>query len=125
MVEFVNPGKEKWDFARKYRIVVRTVVHLRRKSIIVPKDYSKYQQDVISRYYENLDVIMLGKLQELVTELYLADNRNKQDRLWDRAHKAMVKLKIKPAIVEHIMKTRSTTILAKNVADWLKSATGK
>ena len=114
-----------WDFARKYRIVVRTVVHLRRKSIIVPKDYSKYQQDVISRYYENLDVIMLGKLQELVTELYLADSRNKQDRLWDRAHKAMVKLKIKPAIVEHIMKTRSTTILAKNVADWLKSATGK
>jgi hypothetical protein len=121
LLEFANPGKEKWDFARKYRIVVKRVVHLRRKSIIVPKDYSKYQQDVISRYYENLDVIMLGKLQELVTELYLADSAVKQKRLWDRAHKAMVKLKIKPAIVEHIMKTRSTTVLAKNVENWLKA----
>ncbi len=110
-----------WEFARKYRIVVKRVVHLRRKGIIVPKDYSKYQQDVISRYYENLDVIMLGKLQELVTDLYLADSAVKQKRLWDRVHKAMVKLKIKPAIVEHIMKTRSTTVLAKNVENWLKA----
>ena len=122
LLEFANPGKEKWEFARKYRIVVRRIVHLRRKSIIVPKDYSKYQQDVISRYYENLDVIMLGKLQELVTDLYLADSLSKQDRLWDRAHKAMLKLKIKPAIIEHIMKTRSTTVLAKNVEDWLKES---
>ena len=125
LLEFGNLGNKRWEFARKYRIVVKRVVHLKRKGLIVPKDYSKYQQDVISRYYENLDVIMLGKLQELVTELYLADSRNKQDRLWDRAHKAMVKLKIKPAIVEHIMKIRSTTVLARNVADWLKSATGK
>jgi hypothetical protein len=93
---------------------------LGRKGKVVPKNYSKYQQDVISRYYQNLDVIMLGKLQELVTELYLADSQNKKDRLWDRAHKAMVKLKIKPAIIEHIMKTRSTTVLAKNVEKWLK-----
>jgi hypothetical protein len=85
------------------------------------KEYSKYQQDVISGYYNNLDAIMLAKLQELVTELYLADSTVKQKRLWDRAHKAMVKLKIKPAIVEHIMKTQSTTVLAKNVEDWLKA----
>jgi len=89
------------------------------------KEYSSYQQDVISRYYDNLDVIMLGKLQEMVTELYLADSEARQNRLWDRAHKAMVKLRIKPAIVEHIMKTRSVTVLAKNVADWLKSTKGR
>ena len=85
------------------------------------KDYSNYQREVLSRYYDNLDVIMLTKLQELVTELYLAYSAVKQKRLWDRAHKAMVKLKIKPAIVEHIMKTRSTTVLAKNVENWLKA----
>lgn len=67
---------------------------------------------------------MLAKLQELVTELYLADSDDKKNRLWDRAHKAMLKLKIKPAIVEHIMKTRSVTVLAKNVEDWLKSTKG-
>ncbi len=89
------------------------------------KDYSNYQRDVISRYYENLDAIMLGKLQELVTELYLADSKAKQDRLWDRAGKALAKLKISPAIIKHIMETRNVEILAKNVEDWLKSAAGR
>ena len=86
------------------------------------KEYTSYQRDVISGYYDNLDAIMLTKLQELVTELYLTDSPAKQKRLWDRVNKAMVKLKVKPAIIKHIMKTRSVTVLAKNVADWLKSA---
>jgi len=89
------------------------------------KEYTSYQKDVISRYYSNLDAITLTKLQELVTELYLADSSTKQNRLWDRANKAMVKLKIKPAVVEHIMKTRNVEVLAKNVEDWLKSAAGR
>ncbi len=85
------------------------------------KEYSSYQRDVISRYYANLDTILLGKLQELVTELYLAEGKPKQEKLWEKTHKAMVKLKIKPAVIEHIMKKRSVTILAKNVEDWLKA----
>ncbi|MCK4960398.1 MAG: hypothetical protein KAT00_13380 [Planctomycetes bacterium] len=85
------------------------------------KDYSTYQQNVISRYYDNLDTIMLGKLQELVTDLYLADSKTKKDRLWERAHKAMIKLKIRPAIIEHIMAKRDVTVLAKNIEDWLKT----
>ena len=60
------------------------------------KQYSGYQQDVISRYYENLDTIMLGKLQEIVTDLYLAETEAKEKRLWERVDKAMQKLKIKP-----------------------------
>ena len=36
---------------------------------------SIYQKEVISRYYENLDTIMLGKLGELVTDLYLAEGK--------------------------------------------------
>ncbi len=84
--------------------------------------YSKYQQDVISRYYDNLDVIMLGKIQELVTELYLADSEAKQKRLWERAGKAMKKLKVKPNIIEHIMSKKDVTILAKNLEDWLKES---
>ena len=97
---------------------------LKRLYLMSKKEYTNYQKSVISRYYDNLDAIMLTKLQELVTELYLADSDDKKDRLWDRAHKAMLKLKIKPAIVEHIMKTRSVTVLAKNVEDWLKSTKG-
>ena len=84
------------------------------------KEYSSYQNKVISRYYDNLDTIMLGRLQELVTDLYLAETKAKKKQLWERVHKALVKLKIKPAIVKHIMDKKSVTILAKNLEDWLK-----
>ncbi|MHC4691979.1 MAG: hypothetical protein ACYS67_04495 [Planctomycetota bacterium] len=79
---------------------------------------STYQNEVISRYYDNLDTIMLQKLGELVTELYLADTAAKKERLWQRAHKAMTKLKIPPAIINHIMQKRDVQILAKNLQDW-------
>ena len=83
------------------------------------KEYSQYQKTVISGYYNNLDTIMLGKLSELVSELYLADTQAKRDRLWDRAHKAMLNLKIPPTIVDHIMQKKDVQVLAKNLQDWL------
>lgn len=83
-------------------------------------DYSEHQKAVISGYYDNLDTIMLQKLGELVTELYLADTHVRQNRLWQRAHKAMLKLKVPPAIIDHIIKERNVEILAKNLQDWLK-----
>jgi hypothetical protein len=83
------------------------------------KEYSQYQKSVISDYYGNLDTIMLGKLGELVTELYLADSQAKKDRLWQRVHKAMIKLKVPPAISEHIIEKQDVEILAKNLQDWL------
>lgn len=81
-------------------------------------EYSDYQKKVISDYYSNLDTIMLQKISELVTELYLADTDTKKDRLWQRVQKAMVKMKIPPAIIEHIMQRRDPVILAKNLQDW-------
>ena len=84
------------------------------------KDYSKFQQGVIDRYYDNLDSIMLQKLQELVTELYLAKDGPKEDKLWERVEKALVKLKIKDSIMQHIMRKRSVEVLAENLQDWLK-----
>jgi hypothetical protein len=80
---------------------------------------SDYQDRVITDYYDNLDSIMLAKLGELVTELYLADTEAKKNRLWQRAHKAMTNLKIRPAIIDHIMQKRDVEILAKNLKDWL------
>ena len=88
------------------------------------KERTNYQKNVISRYYENLDTIMLGKLQEMVTDLYLADTEVKKKRLWERVDKAMQKLKVKPNIYEHIMRKKDVTILARNLEDWLK-ASGK
>ena len=82
-------------------------------------DYSQYQKAVISGYYNNLDTIMLQKLGELVTELYLADTQAKQERLWQRARKAMINLKVPPAIIDHIMEKKDVEVLAKSLQDWL------
>jgi len=79
---------------------------------------SNYQNRVIADYYDNLDTIMLRKLGELVTELYLADTAARQNRLWQRAQKAMIRLKVPSPIIDHIMKKRSVEILAKNLQDW-------
>jgi hypothetical protein len=68
---------------------------------------------------------MLSKIGELVTELYLADTQAKQNRLWQRVHKAMVKLKVKPAIIDHIMQKKDVEILAKNLQDWLSDGKKK
>ena len=61
---------------------------------------------------------MLQKLSELVTELYLADKQTKKARLWERVQKAMIKLKVPPAIVDHIMQKKDVEILAKNLQGW-------
>ncbi len=66
----------------------------------------------------------MGKLSELVSELYLADTDTKRDQLWERAQKAMVNLKIPPAIISHIMTKKDVKILAKNLNEWLASPTG-
>jgi hypothetical protein len=87
------------------------------------KEYSSYQRDVISRYYDNLNAITLDRLQELVGQLYLADSKAKQARLWERTQKAMERLKIKPAIIEHIMNKKDVAVLAKNLEDWLDAQT--
>lgn len=88
------------------------------------KEYSAYQRDVISRYYDNLDSITLSRLQELVSQLYLAESEARQARLWERVRKAMVRLKVKPAIIEHIMGKKDVVVLAKNLEVWLEASKG-
>jgi hypothetical protein len=86
------------------------------------REYSEYQKNVVSNYYGNLDAIMLGKLSELVSELYLAETEAKRGRLWQRVHKAMLNLKIPPVIISHIIAKKDVQILAKNLNDWLARA---
>jgi hypothetical protein len=85
-------------------------------------DRSDYQKKVIERYYDQRDAIMLNRLQELVTELYLADSEKKRDQLWKRVRGAMENLGVKPGLVEHILSRRSPETLAENLKDWLRAA---
>ncbi len=86
------------------------------------KEYSAYQKDVISNYYKNLDAIKLTRLQEMVTELYLAESETKRAKLWEKVDNAMRKIEVPEPIRSHIMTKKDITILAKNIEQWLKKS---
>src|SRR3990170_1129728 len=85
-------------------------------------DYTRHQKKIIERYYDRRDEIMLAKLQEIVTELYLAETDAKRDQLWKRAEKAMKALKTPHSVVKHILAQAKPEVLAKNVRQWLQDA---
>lgn len=80
---------------------------------------SAYQDRVIRRYYENQDEIMLQRLGELVTDLYLAEGKAKV-RLWERAGAAMKNLKVPADRIEHILKSDNPTLLANLLQELMK-----
>ncbi|MEC8557274.1 MAG: hypothetical protein VXZ82_19905 [Planctomycetota bacterium] len=65
------------------------------------KNYSKYQQNVIRRYYENADNIGLQRAQELVTELYLAEGKKRQ-KVWDSLAKSLSKAGVPQKTIDHL-----------------------
>lgn len=75
------------------------------------ENYSRHQQGIIKRYYENIDQITLQKLSELVGDLYLADGM-KREKLWTSAQNLMEKMEIPTDRVSHIMKQRDPVLLA-------------
>jgi hypothetical protein len=83
------------------------------------REYSQYQKKIIAGYYKNLDSIALSKLQELVSELYLADSEKKRDRLWLKVKQNIDRLNVPPDIAAHIISSRDVQTLAKNLQDWL------
>ena len=85
-------------------------------------DYTRHQKKIIERYYDRRDEIMLAKLQEIVTELYLAETDAKRDQLWKRAEKAMKALKVPDRLSQHILSQAKPETLAKNVRQWLEDA---
>lgn len=85
------------------------------------KQFTGYQKKVIDDYYKNIDKIALAKLQDLVTEIYLAPTAEKKSRLWKQVAAALKKLQIKDAIAQHILKKQDPLLLAKNINDWLKN----
>jgi hypothetical protein len=79
-------------------------------------DYTRHQQGIIKRYYNNLDKIQTQRLSELVTELYLAEGK-KRDKLWESAVAAMQKLKVPQARIEHLLAKKDPALLAKLVQE--------
>ena len=80
------------------------------------KEYSKYQQNVIKRYYDNREAVSLQRLQELVTELYLAEGKARE-RQWKYITGALEKLGLKQDRIDHLRQQDDPKLLAKLVEE--------
>jgi len=81
------------------------------------RDLSRHQQSIVKRYYQNLDTIVATRLQEAVTDLYLADTDTKRAKLWNKVKTQLDKTPADPALVRQIVESGDTTRLAKLVND--------
>lgn len=85
------------------------------------REYSSSQRKIISRYYDNIDTIVITRLGEITTDMVLAlGDPKKLDRLWKRAEQALDKVKTsdgqKDPVIEKILASRDLEALGKLVA---------
>jgi hypothetical protein len=72
---------------------------------------SNYQDRVIRNYYQNRDDIMLQRLGELVTDLFLAEG-NAKTRIWKRVAEILEKLKVPKSQIQHLIQSDNPTLVA-------------
>ncbi|MBN2024703.1 MAG: hypothetical protein JW809_18135 [Pirellulales bacterium] len=72
---------------------------------------SNHQDRIIRNYYKNKDSIMIQRLGDLVSDLYLAEGKARE-RIWSRAAAAMEKLGVPAAQIQHLVDSDNPTLLA-------------
>jgi hypothetical protein len=72
---------------------------------------SSYQDRAIRNYYQNQDAIMMQRLGDLVTDLFLAEGKARA-RLWKRVAGALEKLKVPQQRIEHLVQSDNPTLVA-------------
>ena len=80
------------------------------------EDYTKHQQGIIKRYYQNIDQVAWQRLSELVGELYLASGK-KREKLWASAANFMQKLEVPQARIDKLLETKDVEALARLVKE--------
>lgn len=81
------------------------------------RDLSRHQQSIVKRYYNNLDTIVSTRLQEAVTELYLAESDRKRAGLWKKVRTQLDKTPADAGLVQQIVESGDIERLAKLVND--------
>ncbi len=62
---------------------------------------TKHQQSIVKRYYENLDTVLLQRVGEQVTDLYLAEGK-KRAKLWETISVSLAKLGVPASRIKHV-----------------------
>jgi len=77
-----------------------------------------YQERIVRDYYRNQDAIMLQRLGDLISELYLAQGKARQ-RLWRRAATALANLRVPAERIRHLVASDNPSLLANLVKELL------
>jgi hypothetical protein len=75
------------------------------------ENYSRYQQNIIKRFYNNRDDIAFQRAQELVTELYLSEGK-KRVKVWDSLAKNLEKLGVPADQIAHLRQQDKPELVA-------------
>lgn len=76
------------------------------------REYTRFQQGVIRRYYQHQDQLREQSLADLVSDLYLAGTEKKREALWARAQALLEALAVAPATVAAVVGARNVKALA-------------
>ncbi|MCL6503738.1 MAG: hypothetical protein K6T86_13730 [Pirellulales bacterium] len=75
-------------------------------------EHTPYQQSIIRNYYRNLDAVLLQRLGEQVSDLYLAQGKART-RLWERIRQNLLKLGVPESRVAHVVASDNPELLAR------------
>ena len=81
------------------------------------RDFSPYQKKIVDRYYEHKDTIVLNKLGELVSDLYLCTDSKQLSRHWEGVAKALAQLKVPESRIRRVCGMRKVELLAELVTE--------
>jgi hypothetical protein len=80
------------------------------------ENFSRAQQGIIKRYYQNIDSIQLQKLSELVGELYLCEGK-KLAKAWASIGALLTKMEIPQPRIDHILTQAKPELVANLVKE--------
>ncbi len=78
--------------------------------------YSKHQESIIKNYYQNREAIAFQRVQESLTELYLAEGK-KRLQCWKRVVGHLEKLGVPTAQIDHFVAKDQPALVAKLLED--------
>jgi hypothetical protein len=75
---------------------------------------SNYQNKVIRGYYRNRSAIAVQRLQELITELYLSEGKQRE-RHWKTVATHLAALGVKQEQIDHLVQADKPELVANHV----------
>lgn len=72
---------------------------------------SKYQQNIIRNYYQNREGIALQRVQELTTELYLSEGKQRAKH-WKSLAGHLEKLEVDKKTIDHLIQEDNPELVA-------------